>query len=91
MVATRSLDPNYAPVQQIAEFLSDLAKMTEPGHSLSYNTIVGYRTAIGAIHTGFSEGVTVSNHPVLQSVMKGIFNSKATTRQLKQLGTYPKS
>ena len=80
---TRSLDPNSAPVQQIAEFLSDLAKMTEPGHSLSYNTIVGYRTAIGAIHTGFSEGVTVSNHPVLQSVMKGIFNSKATTRQLK--------
>ena len=87
---TRSLDPNSAPVQQIAEFLSDLAKMTEPGHSLSYNTIVGYRTAIGAIHTGFSEGVTVSNHPVLQSVMKGIFNSKATTRQLKPVWDLPK-
>ena len=88
--ATRSLDPNSDPVQQIAEFLSDLVKMTEPGHSLSYNTIVGYRTAIGAIHTVFSEGVTVSNHPVLQSVMKGIFNSKATTRQLKPVWDQPK-
>ena len=88
--ATRSLDPNSAPVQHVAEFLSDLAKMTEPGHSLSHNSIVGYRTAIGAIHTGFSEGVTVSNHPVLQSVMKGIFNSKATTRQLKPVWDLPK-
>ena len=86
---SRSLDPCSAPVQHVAEFLSDLAKITKP-NPLSYNTIIGYRTAIGAIHTGFPGGVTVSNHPALHSVMKGIFNSKATTSRLKPVWDLPK-
>ena len=64
--------------------------MAEPVHSLAYATIVGYHRAIAAVHVGFHEGLTVSNHLVLHSLMRGTFNSKASAWELRPVGVLPR-
>ena len=55
---------------QIAEYLSDLGKMCDPVQSLAYATIIGYCTTISAVHNGFGDGPSASNHQVLHTLMR---------------------
>ena len=48
----------------------------------SARAIRSFRTAIGAIHLGFSNGTTVSNSPSLQALLKGMFNVRPPERSL---------
>ena len=68
--AARDLDPDSAPVYQIAEFLSDLGKMCDPVQSLAYATIMGYYNSISAVHNGFGDGPSASIHQVLHTLMR---------------------
>ena len=70
--AAQAVDPYNAPVTEVADFLTDLAKMPHKGKPMAHSTIVGYRTAIASIHSGFEGGVSVSSHPVLSVLLKGI-------------------
>ena len=64
------MDPYHAPVTEVADFLTDLAKMPHKGKPMAHSTIVGYRTAIASIHSGFEGEVSVSSHPVLSALLK---------------------
>ena len=71
------MDPLNAPVTKIADFLTDLAKLPHKGKPMANSTIVGYRTAIASIHSGFEGGVSISSHPVLSALLKGIYVERA--------------
>ena len=75
---------------QVADFLADLSQMVVKGKPLAYATVVGYRSAIAAVHAGFPDGQSVSTHPVLQSLLKGIFNTRAAVRTLRPTWELPK-
>ena len=55
---------------QIAEYLSDLGKMYDRVQSLAYATIMGYCTTISAVHNGFGDGPSASNHHGRHTLMK---------------------
>ena len=71
--AARAVDPYNAPVTEIAEFLMDLAKLPHTARPMAHSTIAGYRMAIASIHSGLEGGVSVSSHPVLSALLKGIY------------------
>ena len=88
--AARAVDPYTAPVTEVADFLTDLSKMPHEGKPMAHSTIVGYRTAIASIHSGFEGGVSVSSHPVLSALMKGIYVDRAQVRTLRPTWDLPK-
>ena len=45
-------------------------------------TVSAYRTAIGALHHGFLNGSTVSNNPILYTLIKGMFHVRPPSRSL---------
>ena len=67
--AARAVDPYNAPVTEVADLLTDLAKLPHKGKPMAHSTIVGYRTAIASIHSRFEGGVSVSSHPVLSALL----------------------
>ena len=48
----------------------------------SVNTVRGYRSAIGAIHSGFSDGTTVSDSRALHLLVRGMFLQRPPRRSL---------
>ena len=50
----RSVDPVKAPLKEVAEFLENLRTIRHKGNPLAPSTFAGYRSAIAAIHPGFS-------------------------------------
>ena len=88
--AARAVDPYTVPVTEVADFLTDLSKMPHKGKPMAHSTIVGYRTAIASIHSGFEGGVSVSSHPVLSALMKGIYVDRAQVRTLRPTSDLPK-
>ena len=51
-------------------------------HGTSVNSIRGHRTAVGSIHVGFKNKTTVSNNPVLNLLVRGMFNERPPERSL---------
>ena len=88
--AARAVDPFTAPVTEVAEFLTDLSKMPHKRKPMVHSTIVGYRSAIASIHSGFEGGVSISSHPVLSALMKGIYVDRAQVRTLRPTWDLPK-
>ena len=88
--AARAVDPYTAPVTEVADFLTDMSKMPHKWKPMAHSTIVGYRTAIASIHSGFEGGVTVSSHPVLSALLKGICVDRAQVRTLRPTWDLPK-
>ena len=84
------MDPYSAPVTEIADFLSDLAKSTPRGKLMAHSTIVGYRTAIASVHSGFGGDLSVSSHPVLNALLRGIFVDRAQVRTLRPTWDLPR-
>ena len=73
----KEVDPASAPVGKIADFIMHLFDK-----NLAISTIKGYRSAISAIHTGFSDGVTVSSSAHLTRLMKSLFLSRPPQKKL---------
>ena len=90
VLAAQAVDPYHAPVTEVADFLTDLAKMPHKGKPMAHSTIVDYLTAIASIHSGFEGGVSVSSHPVLSALLKGIYVDRAQIRTLRPTWDLPK-
>ena len=88
--APRAVDPYSAPVTEIADFLSDLAKSTPRGKLMAHSTIVGYRTVIASVHSGFGGDLSVSSHPVLNALLRGIFVDRAQVRTFRPTWDLPR-
>ncbi|PIK33469.1 hypothetical protein BSL78_27421 [Apostichopus japonicus] len=70
-------DPVEASVDQVAAFLLELFR---EGKQIS--TIRNYRSAIAAVHSGFSDGSSVGTNPVLRQVLRGMFHRRPPRRRL---------
>ena len=73
----RALDPHSASITAIGDFLLHLFNS-----GLQISTVKGYRSAIGAIHTGFQDGSTVSSSTPLSHLIRGMFLERPPTRKL---------
>ena len=85
----RGVDPAKAPLTEVAEFLENLWTIRHKGNPLAPSTFAGYRSAIAAIHQGFSDGSTVSSNADLSTLLKGIFVVTAKPRTLKETWDLP--
>ena len=85
----RGVDPVKAPLTEVAEFLENLRTVRHKGNPLAPSTFAGYRSAIAAIHQGFSDGSTVSSNTDLSTLLKGIFMVTAKPRTLKETWDLP--
>ena len=85
----RGVDPVKAPLTEVAEFLENLRTVRHKGNPLAPSTFAGYRSAIAAIHQGFSDGSTVSSNTDLSTLLKGIFVVMAKPRTLKETWDLP--
>ena len=85
----RGVDPVKAPLTEVAEFLENLRTVRHKGNPLAPSTFAGYRSAIAAIHQGFSDGSTVSSNTDLSTLLKGIFVVTAKPRTLKETWDLP--
>ena len=85
----RGVDPVKAPLMEVAEFLENLRTIRHKGNPLAPSTFAGYRSAIAAIHQGFSDGSTVSSNSDLSTLLKGIFVVAAMPRTLKETWDLP--
>ena len=83
------VDPAKAPLTEVAEFLENLRTVRHKGNPLAPSTFAGYRSAIAAIHQGFSDGSTVSSNADLSTLLKGIFVVTAKPRTLKETWDLP--
>eukprot|EP00057_Strongylocentrotus_purpuratus_P012786 XP_011667260.1 PREDICTED: uncharacterized protein LOC105439689 [Strongylocentrotus purpuratus] len=81
----RGESPKTASLGSIADFLIHLF---DKGRALS--TIRGYRSAIGAIHTGFSDGSGVSSSPHLCGLLRSFFLKRPPVSQLVPSWSLPK-
>ena len=61
----------------MAEFLTILHN-----DGLQPNTIAGYRSAIGVIHSGFQDNSTVSNNPIIHRLIAGSFITRPPVSRL---------
>lgn len=75
--SSKSIDPASATVGQVADFFLTLFK-----RGLSIHTLRGYRSAIGAIHRGFSDGSLVGNSIHLYRLFKSFFLARPPTKRL---------
>lgn len=73
----RGFHPSSAPLGTIADFFLLLFD-----EDLSPRTIVGYRSAIAAIHRGFADGSSVSSSSHLSDLVKGLFLRRPPSRPL---------
>ena len=73
----RQVSPLSAPLGEVADFL---LSMFSDGKQV--NTIKGFRSAIAAFHSGFSDGSTVSSNDMLSSLIQGMFHTRPTVRKL---------
>ena len=73
----RALDPHSASITAIGDFLLHLFNS-----GLQISTVKGYRSAIGAIHTGFQDGSTVSPSTPPSHLIRGMFLERPPTRKL---------
>ena len=73
----RNVDPCSTSIKEVADFLIFLheEKNCKPV------TLSGYRSAISAIHDGWKNS-TVGTEKLLTSLLKGIFHTNPTSRQL---------
>jgi hypothetical protein len=49
---------------------------------LQSNTLAGYRTAIGSIHTGFEDGSIIANNQTIHRVIRGSFTLRPPPKRL---------
>ena len=75
--SSHPIRPSQASLGQIADFLLYLFQLGR-----KVNTIRGYRSAIAAIHSGFSDGGSVSDSASLNHLLKGMFLKRPTVRSL---------
>ena len=73
----RSVHPASASVAEVGDFLLYLFDS-----GLATATVKNYRSAIAAIHTGFSDGSTVSNNRAIGQLTRGMFVTRPPTRKL---------
>ena len=79
-----SVEPRTAPVGSVADFL---VSMFDKGRSLS--TIRGYRSAIAAVHRGFSDGSNVSNSNLLTRLLRSFFLKRPPVKKLAPSWSLP--
>jgi hypothetical protein len=79
-----AIDPYTCSVQTIANFLAHVAtNRTFKGKSTdSHSCTAGFRTAISHYHQGWN-GVTVGEHPLISSLVKGVFNTNPPLKKYK--------
>ena len=73
----RTFSPSSAPVGAVADFLTEQFKA---GKAIS--TVRGFRSAIAAVHRGFSDGSSVSDSGPLEQLVRGMFLERPTIRNL---------
>ena len=74
---SRGQSPDSASVGAVADFLTGLHDQ-----GLQTNTIAGYRSAIGSVHTGFADGTSVSNNPLIHRLVRGLFHMRPPPQRL---------
>lgn len=57
----------------------------------SANSVRACRTAVGAVHHGFGEGITVSNSPMVHDLIKGMFHKRPPSRTLVPAWDLPRA
>ena len=67
---TRKVDPIHAPVEFVAEFLTDLFNA-----GYEYSTVNSHRSAISAFHVEVN-GAPIGQHPVVKQLVTGVFNER---------------
>lgn len=72
-----NVDPMEATVDEVCSFFVSLFS---EGRQVS--TIRNYRSALGAIHKGFSDGSSMSNNPAIGHLLKGMFIQRPPQRRL---------
>ena len=73
----KAIDPLEATLKQVADFLMHLYHK-----GLQVSTIRHYRSAIGAVHSGFTDGSKVGDNEFIRSLLKGMFNARPPQRRL---------
>ena len=73
----KHIRPLEASLIQMVDFFVHLFQK-----GLQVSTIRHYRSAIGAVHTGFDDGSGVSDSVVLRNLFRGMFNSRPPPRRL---------
>ena len=73
----REINPHTASLSEVSQFLTEVFQ-----GGVMPRTVRAYRTAIAAIHHGFGQGMTVSNSPVLSSLVKGAFHQRPPKQDL---------
>ena len=73
----RDIDPYTCSIQPVANFLAFVAthRVYRGKKADSYSNVAGYRTAISHFHQGWG-GISVGDHPLISSLVKGVFNTK---------------
>ena len=75
--ADRAVSPSSAPVGVVADFLLHLFN-----RGRQVNTVRGYRTAVGAVHTGFTDGSSVSDSRPLNWLIRRMSHKRPRVRSL---------
>ena len=80
------LDPYTCLPRDIANFLAYVAKERKfrGKFTSSHSCAAGYRTAISKYHYGWG-GVSVGDHPLVSSLVKGVFNSNPPLKKYHQV------
>ena len=81
---TREIDPYFATLTQVADFLSDLF-----ADGLQYRIIAGYRSMLSSVLSPVND-VPVGQHPYIIRLLKGLFffQSRSSKKKLYQNGIY---
>ena len=78
-------DPNSASLGQVADFLVFLFDK-----GLAISTIRVYRSAIASYHSGFQDGSSVSNSPVLSRLCRSFFLKRPPVKTLLPAWSLPR-
>ena len=74
---SNGVNPLEASVSQLADFFMTLYR---EGKQVS--TIRNYRSAISAVHSGFSDGSTLGSSSVISQLLRGMFNERPPQKRL---------
>ena len=72
---SRHVDPYTASPEIVCNFLAHVRRerLAHLGKQSAYQTVCGFRSAIAKYHLG-NGGVSISEHPLIKALVKGVFN-----------------
>lgn len=73
----RETDPTTASLAEVSDFLTTLFQ-----EGLQVSTVRNYRSAIAAVHKGFSDGSTIGSNSAILHLLRGMGNSRPPKKKL---------